>query len=150
MAEMLLGNVNASTDHVMCTGMLENVGVRPMCRNAGGGTMRVHNPSEVLTGNREQAFAAHFSSDPGRQARHLIEQRVRVLDQLLNGQAERFLAGNGPGVSPLTTPFPSRVRNVGRFTPLYMALIDPFRKLIVYPSLLRTIRAQWKETLGIA
>jgi hypothetical protein len=31
-----------------------------------------------------------------------------------------------------------------------MALIDPFRKLIVYPSLLRTIRAQWKETLGIA
>ena len=26
------------------------------------------------------------------------------------------------------------VRNVGRFTPIYMTLIDPFRKLIVYPS----------------
>jgi Protein of unknown function (DUF2867) len=41
------------------------------------------------------------------------------------------------------------VRNVGRFTPIYMALIDPFRKLIVYPSLLRTVRAQWNKTFGI-
>jgi hypothetical protein len=42
------------------------------------------------------------------------------------------------------------VRNVGRFTPVYMALIDPFRKLVVYPSLLRTIRAQWNKTFGKA
>jgi hypothetical protein len=31
------------------------------------------------------------------------------------------------------------VRSVGRLTPLYMALINPFRKLIVYPSLLRSV-----------
>ena len=37
------------------------------------------------------------------------------------------------------------VRNVSRFTPVYMALIDPFRKLIVYPSLLRSIRARWDQ-----
>ena len=42
------------------------------------------------------------------------------------------------------------VRNVGRFTPLYMALIDPFRKLVVYPSLLRTVRATWNQTFGTA
>jgi hypothetical protein len=42
------------------------------------------------------------------------------------------------------------VRNVGRFTPIYMALIDPFRKLVVYPSLLRTIRGKWNETFGTA
>jgi hypothetical protein len=40
------------------------------------------------------------------------------------------------------------VRNVGRFTPVYMALIDPFRKLIVYPSLLRKVRANWNRTFG--
>jgi hypothetical protein len=34
------------------------------------------------------------------------------------------------------------VRSVSRFTPFYMALIDPFRKLIVYPSLLRSVRAR--------
>jgi hypothetical protein len=38
------------------------------------------------------------------------------------------------------------VRSVGRLTPLYMALIDPFRKLIVYPSLLRSVRTTWNRT----
>jgi hypothetical protein len=42
------------------------------------------------------------------------------------------------------------VRKVGRLTPLYMALIDPFRKLIVYPSLLRSVRANWDRTIGAA
>jgi hypothetical protein len=42
------------------------------------------------------------------------------------------------------------VRRVTRFTPIYMALIDPFRKLVVYPSLLRTVRANWKKAYGRA
>ena len=42
------------------------------------------------------------------------------------------------------------VRSVSRFTPVYMALIDPFRKLVVYPSLLRTVRATWNQTFGTA
>jgi Protein of unknown function (DUF2867) len=40
------------------------------------------------------------------------------------------------------------VRNVGRFTPVYMALVDPFRKLIVYPSLLRSVRSSWNQAFG--
>ena len=40
------------------------------------------------------------------------------------------------------------VRSVSRFTPFYMALIDPFRKLIVYPSLLRSVRARWNQAFG--
>jgi hypothetical protein len=40
------------------------------------------------------------------------------------------------------------VRSVSRFTPLYMTLIDPFRKLIVYPSLLRSVRARWNQAFG--
>lgn len=40
------------------------------------------------------------------------------------------------------------VQNVGRFTPLYMAAIDPFRRLLVYPSLLRSIRERWDRTYG--
>jgi hypothetical protein len=42
------------------------------------------------------------------------------------------------------------VRNVGRFTAVYMALIDPFRKLVVYPLLLRSVRAKWNQTFGTA
>ena len=40
------------------------------------------------------------------------------------------------------------VRSVGRWTPVYMALIDPFRRLIVYPSLLRSVRRRWIQAFG--
>jgi hypothetical protein len=40
------------------------------------------------------------------------------------------------------------VQNVGPFTPVYMALVDPFRKLIVYPSLLRSVRGSWNQAFG--
>jgi Protein of unknown function (DUF2867) len=40
------------------------------------------------------------------------------------------------------------VRGISWFTPLYMASIDPFRKLIVYPSLLHSIRARWDQAFG--
>ncbi len=35
------------------------------------------------------------------------------------------------------------VRSVGRMTAPYMRLIDPFRRFIVYPALLRSIRTAW-------
>ena len=40
------------------------------------------------------------------------------------------------------------VRNVSRLTPFYMALIDPFRRWIVYPSLLRSVRATWDHAFA--
>lgn len=42
------------------------------------------------------------------------------------------------------------VRSVNRFTPIYMALIGPFRKLVVYPSLLRSVRTRWNQAFGTA
>ena len=38
------------------------------------------------------------------------------------------------------------VREVSLFTPLYMAAIDPFRRLVVYPAMLRDVSALWSET----
>jgi len=40
------------------------------------------------------------------------------------------------------------VHSVSRFTPFYMALIDPIRKLIVYPSFLHSVRARWNQVFG--
>jgi hypothetical protein len=40
------------------------------------------------------------------------------------------------------------VRSVSRFTAVYMTVIDPFRKLVVYPSLLRGVRANWNQAFG--
>ncbi|MBV8601851.1 MAG: DUF2867 domain-containing protein [Candidatus Eremiobacteraeota bacterium] len=38
------------------------------------------------------------------------------------------------------------VRNVSHLTPLYMAAIDPFRKFVVYPSLMRSVLRSWNKT----
>ena len=35
------------------------------------------------------------------------------------------------------------VRDVSRFTPIYMAFIEPVRRFVVYPSMLRRLRAAW-------
>jgi hypothetical protein len=35
------------------------------------------------------------------------------------------------------------VANVSRLTPLYMAMIEPFRRLFVYPALLGNLRRAW-------
>jgi hypothetical protein len=40
------------------------------------------------------------------------------------------------------------VRELDWFTRLYMAVIDPVRRLVVYPSLLRSVRARWIKTVG--
>jgi len=37
----------------------------------------------------------------------------------------------------------------GWITPVYMALIDPFRRWIVYPALLKNIRAIWAESCAL-
>ncbi len=35
------------------------------------------------------------------------------------------------------------VQPVGRITSWYIGLIDPFRRVLIYPALLRYIRAAW-------
>ena len=42
------------------------------------------------------------------------------------------------------------VRPVGRITSWYMRLIDPFRRVIIYPAVLRHIRAAWARHVADA
>jgi hypothetical protein len=40
------------------------------------------------------------------------------------------------------------VKPVGRLTPVYMAMIDPFRRFVVYPALIRQVQAAWSRRYG--
>jgi hypothetical protein len=40
------------------------------------------------------------------------------------------------------------VRKTSWITPVYMALIDPFRKWVVYPAILKRIRENWNQAFG--
>ena len=42
------------------------------------------------------------------------------------------------------------VCKAGWITPVYMALIDPFRRWIIYPAMLKSIRAIWAEFAEVA
>lgn len=52
----------------------------------------------------------------------------------------------------IVTLLPEDTFGISKILTDYMveALIDPFRKLVVYPSLLRSVRASWNQTFGTA
>jgi len=70
------------------------------------------------------------------------EQLLEVMNRTVHGAALTALVETG---SAYRFYFGVYVRRVGRLTPAYMALIDPFRRFIVYPSLLRSVRASWDQ-----
>lgn len=73
------------------------------------------------------------------------EQLLEVINRTVHGAALTALVDTG---TAYRFYFGVYVRSVGRLTAAYMAVIDPVRKLIVYPSLLRSVRAAWSEAFG--
>ena len=41
------------------------------------------------------------------------------------------------------------VKPVSRFTALYMAAIAPFRRFLVYPSIIRKVQRKWVECYAV-
>ncbi|MDQ6926533.1 MAG: DUF2867 domain-containing protein [Candidatus Eremiobacteraeota bacterium] len=68
------------------------------------------------------------------------EQLVEVQNRTAHAAALSALAETAGGYRYY---FAVYVAKAGWITPIYMALIDPFRKWIVYPALLENIRATW-------
>jgi hypothetical protein len=75
------------------------------------------------------------------------EQLLELINRTAHAAALSALVET---VSAYRFYFAVYVRSVSRFTPVYMVLIDPFRKLVVYPSLLRSVRATWNQTFSTA
>jgi hypothetical protein len=68
------------------------------------------------------------------------EQLVEVQNRTVHGAALSALARGADGYRFYFAVF---VRERGWITALYMRLIDPFRKWVIYPELLKKIRASW-------
>src|SRR5215831_1063875 len=73
------------------------------------------------------------------------EQLLEVVNRTVHGAALSALVETAHGYRFY---FGVYVRKVSRFTRVYMILIDPFRRLVIYPSLLRTVRAKWNKTFA--
>ena len=72
------------------------------------------------------------------------EQLLEVQNRTVHAAALSTLA---EGTDSYRFYFAVYVRQATWITPLYMRLIDPFRKLIVYPAMLKTIRATWDRNI---
>ena len=110
-----------------------------------------HNPFSVSYVNRlAEADRSQSQVAPGTR-----EGRFRVLyvfgeealSELRNATVHAFVAlALTPCPGGYTLYLAIYVKPVSRLTTLYMALIDPFRRLIVYPALGRQIQQRWSRT----
>jgi len=96
-----------------------------------------HSRSLAAAGTRDGFFRVVY--------RFENEQLVELINRTVHAAALSALVETPTGYRFYLGVY---VRNVSRFTPFYMALVDPFRKLIVYPSLLHSVRARWNQAFG--
>jgi hypothetical protein len=95
--------------------------------------------SEVPPGTREGPF------------RVLYVFRDEALSEIRNATVHAFLAlALTPRPGGYVLYLAVYVKPVSRLTPLYMALIDPFRRFIVYPELGRRAQRGWLRAYATA
>jgi len=91
--------------------------------------------SLVAPGTRERRFRVLYVFDD------------EALSELRNATVHAFVAlALTPTAGGYTLYLAIYVKPVSRLTPLYMAVIDPFRRLVVYPALGRQIQQRWSRT----
>jgi hypothetical protein len=96
-----------------------------------------HSRSLIATGTRDGFFRVIY--------RFENEQLVELINRTAHAAALTALVETATAYRFYLGVY---VRSVSRFTPFYMALIDHFRQLIVYPSLLRSVRARWNQAFA--
>ncbi|HWY09062.1 MAG TPA: DUF2867 domain-containing protein, partial [Candidatus Acidoferrales bacterium] len=92
--------------------------------------------SSILSGTREGLFRVVYRFDN--------EQLLEIQNRTVHAAALSALAERADSYRFY---FAVYVRQRTWITPFYMGLIDPFRKWIIYPAMLKTIRATWDQKI---
>jgi hypothetical protein len=92
--------------------------------------------SLVASGTREGLFRVVYRFED--------EQLLEIQNRTVHAAALSALAERADGYRFY---FAVYVGQRTWITPLYMGLIDPFRKWIIYPALLKNIRATWDQNI---
>jgi hypothetical protein len=71
---------------------------------------------------------------------------VELIDRTVHAAALSALAEMPKGYRFY---FAIYVRKRGWITPVYMAAIDPFRRWVIYPAILRQIDSDWTKAFGM-
>ncbi len=72
-----------------------------------------------------------------------------TLDETINGTVHGFsLLAMEPATDGYTVYWAIYVKKVNWLTPIYMMLIDPFRRHIVYPAIIKKLERAWTSAYG--
>lgn len=101
-------------------------------------------PVRMLVGLRRLLGRGFHWDGPGPALRPLYERPYEMVSEARNATVHAFSCmalQRRPGGYRLF--WAVYVENVSAFTPFYMAVIEPFRRFVVYPAILKSIRAAW-------
>ena len=101
-------------------------------------------PVRLLVGLRRFLGRVFHWDGPGPALRPLYERPYETVSEARNATVHAFSCmalQRRPGGYRLFWAI--YVENVSAFTPFYMAAIEPFRRFVVYPAILKSIRAAW-------
>jgi hypothetical protein len=80
--------------------------------------------------------------------RVIYEFENEALSEIINGTVHAFsLLAMEPVADGYQVCWAIYVKNVNWLTPFYMALIDPFRRILIYPILIRHIERSWMQRM---
>ena len=116
----------------------------------GWGDARHEVPASSYISRLTEADRAHSLDEPGSQHgpfRVLYSFPHEMLTEIQNGTVHAFSA-----MAMVPTPEGYRVywaiyvKRVSWITPWYMACIDPFRRFVVYPAVIKRLQQAWRTT----
>jgi hypothetical protein len=109
-------------------------------------------PAESYIHRLSPAQRARSRVVPGTLSRgfHVVyEFENETLSEVINATVHAFLCNTlVPSATGYRLYWAVYVKPVSRWTPLYMAAIEPFRRFIVYPQILRRIERAWAAKYG--
>ena len=90
----------------------------------------LHEPGSTINANRPFRIVYAFETE--------------ALHEVINRTSHAFLhVSMEPAADGYTVYWAVYVKKVSWLTPLYMKLIDPFRRLLVYPAVIKMLERAW-------
>ena len=95
----------------------------------------------------DRSFSLIVPGKPAGISRILYQFENETLGEIINRTVHRFwLMATERTADGYALWFAVYVKKLNWFTPVYLALVSPLLKWIVYPAMLRGVRRRWKKT----
>ncbi len=98
---------------------------------------------------RDRAHSSSSPSESGGPFRTIYCFERELLSEIMNQTVHAFMAmAMEPSEDGYTLYLAVYVKPIGPVTSRYMSLIDPFRRLFIYPAIVKRLESDWARKFG--